>query len=215
MDTVEYEELYALQDKVLAGIFAKETTFYLTGGTCLHRFYVHRRFSADLDLFTNDNSLFRDDARMVRESLTSSGIPFEVQVDTRDFVRLLIESSLRVDLVNDRVYRFGKSVRSPSGVIVDNLENLCANKICAILGRDDPKDVFDLGMIVQESDIKLSSVISGVEKKCVLDPEVLEFRLSSFPLRLLNDLAVTDQTYLKQLKGKYNDLVQELLQNIQ
>ena len=39
MDKVEYEELYALQDKVLAGIFAKETTFYLTGGTCLHRFY--------------------------------------------------------------------------------------------------------------------------------------------------------------------------------
>lgn len=34
-----YDELYALQDKVLGIVFSEETPFYLTGGTALHRFY--------------------------------------------------------------------------------------------------------------------------------------------------------------------------------
>ena len=32
-----YDELYALQDRVLGLVFSEETPFYLTGGTALHR----------------------------------------------------------------------------------------------------------------------------------------------------------------------------------
>ncbi len=40
MASIDYSDLYALQDKVLATIFAEDTSFYLTAGTCLHRFYL-------------------------------------------------------------------------------------------------------------------------------------------------------------------------------
>ena len=40
-----YDELYALQDRVLGLVFSEETPFYLTGGTALHRFYCKARYS--------------------------------------------------------------------------------------------------------------------------------------------------------------------------
>lgn len=65
MGGIDFKKLYRLQDQVLESVFSIETGFYLTGGTCLHRFYFESRHSVDLDLFTSDNSLFREDSRKV------------------------------------------------------------------------------------------------------------------------------------------------------
>lgn len=48
MDRIDYQELYRLQDKVLQVVFKAEREFYLTGGTCLSRFYFEKRYSDDL-----------------------------------------------------------------------------------------------------------------------------------------------------------------------
>ncbi len=211
MAALNYTNIYALQDKVLAVIFSTETTFYLTGGTCLNRFYHNRRYSDDLDLFTNENALFRDDLRVLLDTLTSASLPYAIQVDTRDFVRLFIEERLQLDLVNDRVYRYGKSIRSPLGIVLDNELNICANKLCAIIGRDDPKDMFDLYTIFKKGKIDWKTVITAAAKKCVLDPEVLEYRLSSFPLELLDLLAVVDPTTVSEMKQGYPRMVEHIL----
>jgi predicted nucleotidyltransferase component of viral defense system len=211
MAALNYTDIYALQDKVLAVIFSTETTFYLTGGTCLNRFYHNRRYSDDLDLFTNENALFRDDVRILLDTLKSASLPYAIQVDTRDFVRLFIEERLQLDLVNDRVYRYGKSIRSPLGIVLDNELNICANKLCAIIGRDDPKDMFDLYTIFKKGKIDWKTVITAAAKKCVLDPEVLEYRLSSFPLELLDLLAVVDPTTVSEMKQGYPRMVEHIL----
>lgn len=211
MAALNFTNIYALQDKVLAVIFSTETTFYLTGGTCLNRFYHNRRYSDDLDLFTNENALFRDDVRILLDTLKSASLPYAIQVDTRDFVRLFIEERLQLDLVNDRVYRYGKSIRSPLGIVLDNELNICANKLCAIIGRDDPKDMFDLYTIFKKGKIDWKTVITAAAKKCVLDPEVLEYRLSSFPLELLDLLAVVDPTTVGEMKKGYPRMVEHIL----
>jgi predicted nucleotidyltransferase component of viral defense system len=211
MAALNYTNIYALQDKGLAVIFSTETTFYLTGGTCLNRFYHNRRYSDDLDLFTNENALFRDDVRILLDTLKSASLPYAIQVDTRDFVRLFIEERLQLDLVNDRVYRYGKSIRSPLGIVLDNELNICANKLCAIIGRDDPKDMFDLYTIFKKGKIDWKTVITAAAKKCVLDPEVLEYRLSSFPLELLDLLAVVDPTTVSEMKQGYPRMVEHIL----
>lgn len=214
MAPLDFTEIYALQDKALAVIFSVETTFYLTGGTCLNRFYHNRRYSDDLDLFTNENALFRDDVRAILGAIESASLHCTVQVDARDFIRLIIQKKLKVDLVNDRVYRHGKSVKSPQGFMLDNELNICANKLCAILGRDDPKDVFDLYTIFEKGKIDWKKGISASAKKCLLDPEVLEFRLSSFPLELLDLLAVADPATLTEMKQGYPGMVEHILRII-
>ena len=214
MASIDYSDLYALQDKVLATIFAEDTSFYLTAGTCLHRFYLHHRYSDDLDLFTNENALFREDVRIVQNLLDSHDIAFDLQVDTRDFVRLSVASKLRVDMVNDRVFRYGRNVRSMTGIALDNIENICANKICAVIGRDEPKDVFDLYVIYAKMDIDWAVTIEAARKKCVLDGEELEYRLSSFPLHLLDLLPVIDQAYVSEMRSSYETFVAELIRMI-
>jgi|GEM_PF-1021224 len=52
MGSIDYKKLYLLQDEVLKVVFATEHEFYLTGGSCLSRFYVEKRYSDDLDFFT-------------------------------------------------------------------------------------------------------------------------------------------------------------------
>ena len=58
MGKIDYQKLYRLQNKILDVVFAEETEFYLTGGTCLNRFYFEKRYSDDLDLFTNFSETF-------------------------------------------------------------------------------------------------------------------------------------------------------------
>jgi hypothetical protein len=55
---IDYRELYKIQDGFLDIVFALNNTFYLTGGTALHRFYYNYRYSDDLDLFTSADPLF-------------------------------------------------------------------------------------------------------------------------------------------------------------
>ena len=55
MDNIDYRKLYLLHDEVLKTVFDTEREFYLTGGTCISRFYVEKRYSDDLDFFTNQS----------------------------------------------------------------------------------------------------------------------------------------------------------------
>lgn len=211
MVKVDFPTLYRLQDKVLSVVFSVKTGFYLTGGTCLHRFYQEQRYSDDLDLFSNDNQLFREDVRLIRQALDDAAISFDVVVDSRDFVRLLVADSLKVDLVNDRVYRIGRSVRTSSNIMLDNLDNIGANKICAVLGRDDPKDIFDLYTIFRSSDLNWSNIISSAKRKCAFDMEELSFRLECFPLSLIELLQVTDSDFVADLRRDYRLLIDHIL----
>lgn len=211
MDKVDFPTLYRLQDKVLSVVFGVNTGFYLTGGTCLHRFYQERRYSDDLDLFSNDNQLYREDVRLIRHSLDDAAISADVVADSRDFVRLLVADALKVDLVNDRVYRIGRSVRTGSNIMLDNLDNIGANKICAVLGRDDPKDIFDLYTIFRSSGVNWSNIVSTAQKKCAFDMEELRFRMECFPLALLELLQVTDSGFVAELRRDYRLLMDRIL----
>ncbi len=110
---MDYEALYSLQDRVLEAVFDDETQFYLTGGTCLHRFHANERYSDDLHLFTSDNTLYRDEVRRALNSIAQAGLETETSVDSRDFVRIFVD------------------------------------KLCALIGRDEPKDVFDICLLSQ------------------------------------------------------------------
>ncbi len=69
MGSIDYVKLYSLQDKVLDIIFNIGSIFYLTGGTCLSRFYQEKRYSDDLDLFTHINNDFSREIKEIRNAL--------------------------------------------------------------------------------------------------------------------------------------------------
>ncbi len=70
---------------------------------------------------------------------------------------------MKVDFVNDYIYRYG-SFYYHQGKRLDNILNILTDKICAIVSRDEPKDVADFFTIALNEDFIWDEVI-GIAKK--------------------------------------------------
>lgn len=187
----DYAQLYILQDKVLKIIFAEETSFYLTGGTALHRFYCEGRYSDDLDLFMQGQPYFYDETKAVIYNLQKN-FTVETVVSAKDFLRIKIDN-LKIDFVNDRVYRYGIS-NIKNGIPIDNVYNILANKLTAVLGRDEEKDVFDIVCICLMYDFNWADILQSAHKKENFEDYILIERLKSFPLDWLENLKLIKKT---------------------
>lgn len=208
---IDYKELYRVQDHILELIFAEESIFYLTGGTCINRFYSDKRYSDDLDFFTFDNNLFRENIRSIILLLNESGTDLEVVADSKDFVRLVVNNILQVDFVNDRTFYYGKTVKSEKGYMLDNPLNMLANKISAVVGRDEPKDVFDLFLLSTITEFNWNSIAEISRKKELFEPDILEYRLKTFPLPMLDRLVLVDKNFLPAVKAGYDMMINDII----
>ena len=155
-----HKVIYALQDRLTRLICSIEGDFYLTGGTCLNRFYFKKRFSDDLHFFYMDPSLFRD---WIRETGA------------------------------------------------DNVENILANKLTAIVGRNEPKDVFDFHTIVSCAVFNWKEILDAVKLKCVFESDALLARLRSFPVAMLDRLSVTDSCNMEDIKTGINMAINSMI----
>ena len=195
METIDYKRLYEIQDEVLDIIFEETTEFYLTGGTCLSRFYYAKRFSLDLDLFANSSNLFHFNIRSILEKLSKKKVPLKVEVETKDFMRLMIRDMLQVDFVNDRVKYIG-TILTKNNLNIDNVFNILANKITAILTRDNIKDVFDIYLISKYNSFQWSEIFRFAQGKMVFQLENFCDRLVSFPKEMIHRLDLIDADFL-------------------
>ena len=108
-----YEKsLYPLQDEVL-DLFTEER-FYLTGGTCLSRFYFKHRYSEDLDFFFEGtlysvNQFEIDYLKLVSKIKASDEI--EITVAGEHFKRLFIKKkdvTLKIEFIYEPYPRIDK-----------------------------------------------------------------------------------------------------------
>jgi len=105
VDNIDYAKLYALQDRALDTLFSFEHDFYLTGGTCLSRFYQAKRYSDDLDFFTNSSNVFGFTIKKIK-TLMAENFDLNIEFEAKDFCRLKIDNLLQLDFVNDRVVHY-------------------------------------------------------------------------------------------------------------
>ncbi len=161
--------------KQILGVFAKEARgFALAGGTALELYYLHHRFSADLDFFSPQYDLaqikhlidaFRKHAHQeIRlESELSVGEKARVR-----FYTMPVKGSrrpLKIDFVEDVLFK-NPVIRRKGGVPVYSAENIYLQKIAAIAGaqpvpdeigreitegRHEARDVFDLYMLSRKA----------------------------------------------------------------
>ncbi|HOK93585.1 MAG TPA: nucleotidyl transferase AbiEii/AbiGii toxin family protein [Spirochaetota bacterium] len=213
MDYLDYNNLYRLQDEVMEVVFSVENIFYLTGGTCLSRFYVEKRLSDDLDFFTNASPRYAFALRNIKANLLER-FEVKVEVESRDFARFRINKILQVDFVNDIPFRYKDIIITPKGYLIDNVENILANKISAIIGRDNPKDVFDLYLVWKYYQFNWSDIIKAAREKSLFNNDDLIIRLTSFPHELLGTLRLTDRDFLKNFDEDYKKIIVEILNSL-
>ncbi|HNZ27041.1 MAG TPA: nucleotidyl transferase AbiEii/AbiGii toxin family protein [Spirochaetota bacterium] len=207
----DYDILYLEQNVILRNLMEIDTGFYLTGGTCIHRFYLDYRYSDDLDFFCADNDLFRDYARDFLEFIKNKRFDFEYLVDTRDFIRILFNRKLKIDFVNDRVFHYGKIEKSKEGYRIDNIFNILANKITAVISRDEPKDVFDICSISMNYDFRWKEIIEIAKKKCYFEIDFLADRIQSFPIVLFDKINAKSDIFIEKSKIRIGEIVKNIL----
>lgn len=209
MGGVNYIKIYALQDKVLDIVFRAENIFYLTGGTCLSRFYYPKRYSDDLDFFADASSRYAFAVRTIKQRMLDV-FSLKIEVESKDFTRWRINERLQVDFINEHSPRYGDVIVTPSGYVIDNIENILCNKLTAVVGRDNPKDVFDIYLIWKYHSFSWNNIIEAALKKAAFSVDELIVRLKTFPRRLLEWLDLLDPSFLDPFDVEFPKVIDEI-----
>mgnify|MGYP000573351949 CR=1 FL=1 len=192
------QKVYPLQDEILALI--NSDRFYLSGGTCLSRFYYNHRYSDDLDFFyRGDQYPFEDffpaaaeiNNRLARKYVVEPGINGDY------FKRFFVHKddvTLKLEFIHESYPHIGE-VKAAGTFFIDSLENIATNKLTAIQGRKTAKDYIDLYFLLK--DIALNDAIAWAARKVVpLDYEGAILAFSSAPLEgvvLMNKPVILDE----------------------
>ncbi len=192
---IDYKKLYRLQDKFLVWWAKLKQPFYLTGGTALGRFYLDHRYSDDLDFFVNSDPEYSSRIAIIRKEVVKE---FQVNIEealfSEDFTRLYIEEEdvrLKIEFVNDVEYYYDKPMKYLYG-LVDTPINIMTNKLTAIVGRDEPKDMFDIIHLAQNYSFNWKDIFLHAKHKAIINEIDVEQRLISFPTEWLKQINCID-----------------------
>ncbi len=187
----DYSKLHQLQDKFLSWWFSLNLPFYLTGGTALGRFYLNHRFSEDLDFFINADSQYQHYISELKNKITDKfTVNIQQSLFADDYTRFFItedELFLKIEFVNDVSYYPGKPVNYKFGKI-DTPINILSNKLTALIGRDEPKDIFDIIHLSLNYSFNWINIFENAKQKAVINELDVEQRLVSFPVEWLENV---------------------------
>lgn len=198
------DKIYPLQDRILKVLEDLDLDFYLTGGTALSRCYLQHRYSDDLDLFVNDLPTFKNQCKtMIDECKKKWHV--DVTTTSDSFLRYFIEDgdiSIKIDLVNDVPFHYGKIETFSIFYRVDNWRNILSNKISA-LSRLEIKDLVDIIYISQKYAFDWERIVSEAKEKDLwVDPLEICRMINEFNLDLLSDIKWIKELSIREIKEK-------------
>ena len=159
--------LTSLQADLLREFFAREQSFFLTGGAALAGFYFGHRKTEDLDLFALPGVNLDNTSSVLLEVASACGAALTSMERSPDFRRFLVkrsDESCVIDLVVDRAPSIVPEKRRIGSIRVDPLREIAANKICTLLGRTEAKDLLDIQALI-EAGIDLRQAVNDAQQK--------------------------------------------------
>lgn len=159
--------LTELQRSVLAAFFAREREFFLTGGGALAGFHLGHRETLDLDLFTTRPEAFERARLVLAEVAAALGTTLEVRQEAPGFRRVVLaygDEAVVVDTVLDRVPQVVEDKLDVEGVRVDPPREILVNKLCAVIGRAEERDLVDLWAL-ERSGLRIEDALSDALMK--------------------------------------------------
>jgi len=176
--------LSPLQSSFLQAFFQITDAYYLTGGTALSAYYLHHRYSEDLDFFTQDDGAFQAADAITIKACRELKIAFTPVRITSYFKHFRVgtpEDPLTLHFSRDYAPSIKPATRF-GNLLVDSIEDITANKICAALGRTEIKDVLDLYFLDLAGYTVPKYFELAQQKDAGLSLAVLAYALSQFEL---------------------------------
>lgn len=159
-------KLTQLQSDALDEIARRAPGFFLTGGAVLVGWTLAHRSTDDLDFFTNDDLAMETGDAALRGAASTLGATITAATTSPDFRRYVLSrggEGVRVDLVRDRTEPLRPRVVR-DGIQMDSIEEIFANKIAAVVGRSEPRDLVDL-MALERTGLRIEDHLGDARKK--------------------------------------------------
>ncbi len=204
-------EIFPIQKKVLE--LFKETPlkekFYWTGGTLLSFFYLHHRQSNDLDFFTekpfNRNQVIKF-INLLGKKLKLKHIEEKKIFDRYNFF-LHNKKKLRIEFA---LYEHPALLprKKWSGIFIDSLDDIAANKTMAFFDRNDPKDLYDIYFLLTKKKYSVKKLLKLTKKKFNIEFSKSAFWSEAF--KSLRDLENLKPLFLVKTPKQKQKLIKEI-----
>ena len=132
----------------LASCLAKNRTFdsYLAGGAAILIEANTQRYSNDLDYFHDSEQRVAQAFEEDRRLLEKHGYTLRIDLNQPGYIRAVVrqnEQATKVEWAHDSSWRFMPTVEHPLVGYVLHPIDLAVNKVLALAGRDEPRDLLD------------------------------------------------------------------------
>lgn len=168
--------------------------FHLGGGAALAGVHLRHRLSADADLFLHDRQAHRELVSALPDIGAANGTPVSVIRDGGTFVRgrlHLADHSIEVDVVFDAVPDVEPAPPAVEGIVLESLADLRADKLTCVLSRSEPRDLVDLCFLDRAGYPPEHDLHLALKKDAGIDPGVIAWLLSQFPVEPLPIMLVS------------------------
>jgi hypothetical protein len=162
----------------------REIRFFLTGGAVLAGFVLAHRSTDDLDLFTTDDVAMQGADELARSVAAELGASLEAlhsAPDSRRYLLSTADDSVKLDFVRDRAPQLYEKVTRGS-LTMDPVEEIVVNKLCALTGRLEVRDLVDL-MFLERAGHRIESYLGQAARKDAgATPATMAWLLSTLPI---------------------------------
>lgn len=141
--------------------------FYLTGGTALAAFYLHHRYSEDLDFFSeNEFDILQLDIALkkVKDRLAISKIDYQQSYNRNLFFLHIGNEVVKAEFTYFPFPRIEKGGEE-YGIVIDSLVDVATNKLFTIYQRSMARDYIDLYLVAKEKGFTIEELIEKAKAK--------------------------------------------------
>ncbi len=204
-------KLSSLQSAVIAGFFANEHGFFLTGGAALAGYHLGHRTTDDLDLFTTDDEAFARGRHVLEGVASSLAGELAIRQDTPRFKRFVLsrgDEGLVIDLVRDTNQQLHDTKDERDGVRIDPADEILANKLTAIVGRAEERDLVDVMFLERAGHAIETALAAALAKDGGCTPATLAWLLSE--VTIADGISLPAGVSTTELRAYVSDLVTRL-----
>lgn len=146
------------EQKILLDLIAQDNyigeTYYFTGGTALSEFYLHHRYSEDLDFFSTEKIDQERILGLMNQLGEQCNFSFKsrfAEVVYRFELKFAAGANYKVDFDNYPYKQVEKPKKKYRQLDIDSLRDIASNKVFTINQRTDVKDFVDLYFLLKRS----------------------------------------------------------------
>jgi len=209
--------LSPLQRRVLMLLAGTRPVWTLTGGGALAGVHLGHRTTRDLDLFWRDTASLAGTADAVVARLRAQGLSVDLLQTSPAFQQLRVADAgdvVVVDLVADPVPNLEPPIEVKLGdavMQVDSAYEIFVNKLCALLGRSELRDLIDVHALLLHGLDLNRALLDAPKKDSGFSPLTLAWVLKQQPLAAIGSTAGLDAVTTNQLLVFRDELVERVM----